>query len=373
MANKNQNFITRLFSFRESGLVGVILILMLLLILFSGSVTYTDDATGKMYQINKFLQPGNIDKLVKNTSFFAIMAVGVTFTIITGGIDLSIGSIYCLAAVVGAMFLNHFGPGADGTHPVPHPRLIVMAGIFICLSAGLLCGLVNGFLITALRLHPFIITLGTMAIYRGIAFIMTKAQAFTFFPPQFTDGMIRYQIGPHLYPVPMLIMILVAIIGHIFLLRTITGRYIYAVGGNETASQFSGINVSKTKILVYGLSGLTAGIAAMIMLGYYGAASSDVGKGYELDVIAACVVGGASLTGGRGSALGALLGALIIHIINNSIVILDIDQNYSQVIIGTVIIIAVFIDQMSVVLRERRLKEEARRAQTQTQTAPSVD
>ncbi len=369
MTGKNQNFFTQLFSFRESGLVLIIIIFTVLLILFSGNVTYNDSATGKMYEINKFLQPGNIDKLVKNTSFFAIMAVGVTFTIITGGIDLSIGSIYCLTAVVGAMFLNHFGPGADGTRTVPHPWLIVFCGIILCLAVGTFCGLVNGFLITALRLHPFIITLGTMAIYRGIAFIMTKAQAFTFFPPQFTDGLIRFQIGPHLYPVPMFIMLLVTIAGSIFLTRTISGRYIYAVGGNEMASQFSGINVSKIKILVYGLSGLTAGIAAMIMLGYYGAASSDVGKGYELDVIAACVVGGASLTGGRGSALGALLGALIIHIINNSIVILDIDQNYSQVIIGTVIIIAVFIDQISVVLREKRLKEEARRAQTQTQSA----
>lgn len=328
---------------RESNLLLVIVLFVIVISLINGEV---------------FLKTSNIDKLVKNTSFFAIMAVGVTMVIITSGIDLSIGAIYCLAACAGAMFLNHFGPSGPGAGM--NPWLVALGGIAVTVGVGLFCGLVNGWLITRLNMHPFIITLGTMAIFRGAAFIMTKAQSYTFFPTEFTDGLIRREIITNVYPVPMLIMILVAVLGGLFLRRMVYGRYVFAVGGNETASRFSGIDVRKVLLLVYGICGLTAGIAAMIMLGYYGAASSDAGNGYELLVIAAAVVGGASLTGGRGSALGACLGALLIQIINNSIIIVGIDQNYSQVIIGAVIILAVFIDQWGARRRERKLKAEVK-------------
>jgi ribose transport system permease protein len=355
MKNKINYLVYVMFNFREAGLIGIIIALVIILSIFGGEVKYVDPATSKIIVMNKFLQPGNIDKLIKNTSFFAIMAVGVTLVIISGGIDLSIGSIYCISAVAGAMFLNHFGPGELGNRVVPLPWLVALCGILLCLFIGTLCGFLNGLMVTLLKIHPFVITLGTMAIYRGIAFIITKAQAYTFFPQQFTDGLIRYRVG-EIYPVPMSIMVLVVILGIIFLSKTVTGRYIYAIGGNEQAARFSGIDVNKIKILVYSLCGLTAGIAAMIMLGYYGSASSDVGKGYELDVIAAAVVGGASLSGGYGSPLGAFLGALIIQIINNSIIILGIDQNYSQVIVGGLIILAVLFDRISTDIRERRLK-----------------
>jgi ribose transport system permease protein len=355
MLSNISSFLIKFIRFREGGLIAIIIVLGIMLSIFGGKVSYKNDA-GEIVEINKFLSPSNLDKLVKNTSFFAIMAIGVTIVIISGGIDLSVGSIYCLSAVCGAIFFNHFGPGPQGDREVPLPFLIIIGGMLICFVVGTLCGFLNGFMINLLKLHPFIITLGTMAIYRGIAFIMTKAQAYTFFPPQFTDGLIRYKIGENIYPIPMLIMVLSTIAGIIFLSKMVIGRYIYAVGGNELASKFSGINLKYIKTLVYSLSGLTCGIAAMIMLGYYGSASSDVGKGYELDVIAASVVGGASLSGGYGSILGSVLGALIIQMINNGIIILGIDQNYSQVIIGGVIIIAVFFDQISAILREKQLK-----------------
>jgi len=165
--------------------------------------------------------------------------------------------------------------------------------------------------------------------------------------------------------VPLAIMIGVTVLAGWYLRHAVTGRHIFAVGGNEQASLFSGLPVNRVKLKVYAFSGLTAGIAAMIMLGYYGSASSDAGKGYELDVIAAAVVGGASLIGGRGTALGALMGALIIQMINNGIVILNIDQNYSQIIIGAVIILAVLLDRINGALREKRL---ARAAQTARET-----
>jgi len=377
--NRFRSVLVRLVTIREGGLVLIILGFAGILSLTSGSavipqpvppgadvisdagsdgtVLVRDRITGREWRhrltrrVNKFLQPGNLDKLVKNTSFFAIMAVGATLVIITGGIDLSIGSVYCLAAVSGAMFLNYFGPTGPGASA--HPVLVTAAGILLCIGIGAAAGLVNGLLITSLGIHPFIVTLGTMAIYRGIAFIMSRAQAYTFFPIQFTDGLIRLQAGPNIYPVPMFIMLAVAVAGTVFLGRMVLGRYVFAVGGNETAARFSGIGVERVKLAVYTLLGVTCGIAAMIMLGYYGSASSDAGKGYELDVIAAAVVGGASLQGGRGSALGALLGALLIQLINNSIVILGIDQNYSQVIIGAVIIAAVFADRAGSGFRAR--------------------
>jgi len=344
---------SRLVRMKEMGLLGVVLMLGLVLSTFGGSLEVRDRQSGSTYTVNKFLRPENLDKLAKNTSFFAIMAIGATLVIITGGIDLSVGSVYCLAAVCGAMFLHRFGPAGAGAGA--SPLWVVPAAVLLCLGVGALCGAINGLGIVLLRVHPFVITLGTMAIYRGIAFVMTKAQAYTQFPTQFTDGLIRYEVAGRLYPVPMAIMLGVTVLAGLYLRYVVTGRYIFAVGGNEQAAGHAGLPVPWVKLKVYAFAGLTAGIAAMIMLGYYGSATSDAGKGYELDVIAAAVVGGASLSGGRGSALGALLGALIIQIINNAIVILEIDQNYSQIIIGTVIVLAVVLDRLNTVLREKRM------------------
>jgi len=342
----------RVFQAKEAGLVGVILAMAVLLTAFGGQVRKRDPDTGRRYHVNKFLHLDNLDKVVKNTSFFAIMAVGATMIIMSGGIDLSVGSIYCLSAVTAAMFLHHFGPAGPGGGASPH--WVVPAGMLVCVAVGAVCGLINGIGVVLLGVHPFVITLGTMAIYRGIAFVMTRGQSYTDFPAEFTDGLIRLEAGS-LNPVPMAIMLLVVVGGAIFLRHTVTGRYVYAVGGNELAARFSGVRVGWIKIIVFTIGGLTGGVAAMIMLGYYGSASSGEGQGYELDVIAAAVVGGASLTGGRGSAVGALLGALVIKLIENGIIILEIEQNYSRIIIGAVIVLAVVLDQVSNSLRTRRL------------------
>jgi ribose transport system permease protein len=341
---------------KETGLLGVMLALGLALTLFGGSLKIPEPHTGSIQTVNKFLRADNLSMLANNASFFAIMAIGEAFVIITGGIDLSVGAIYCLSAVCGAMFLSYFGPAGMGA---AHSALwVVPAAVALCVSVGTLCGLLNGAGTVWLRIHPFIITLGTMAIFRGVAFVMTKAQAYTNFPSLFTDGLIRHQLlwhGHAIYPVPLIIMICVTLVAGWYLKHTVTGRHLFAIGGNEQAALFSGLPVGKLKLKVYAFSGMTAGIAAVIMLGYYGSASSDAGASYELEVIAAAVVGGASLVGGRGTALGALLGALIIQMIGNGIIILNIDQNYSQIIIGFVIILAVLWDRINSALRERRL------------------
>lgn len=328
---------------QEGGLILVIILLGILLSIFGGSVD------GR----NTFFNSMSLAQLAKDTSFIAIMAVGATFVIISGGIDLSVGAAYALASVAGALTFHFFGP--SGAAAGVAPWISVPLGIVACLGTGALCGLLNGGMIVALKVHPFIITLGTMAIFRGIAFVMTSGQSVGGYPEAFRN-LIRWELGNGLSLVPLMVMVLVAIVGNIYLNRLAAGRRIYAVGGNELASRFSGIRIGRVKLSVFIISGIAAGVAAMLSIGYYGGASSGDGQGYELQVIAAAVVGGASLSGGKGSAFGALLGALLIQMISTGIVILRIDQNYSQIIIGAVVILAVVLDQCNQWLGRRRLR-----------------
>lgn len=355
---------------QETGLILVVLFLGICLSIFGGKVrlpkfestpngerqrVLVTDANGDSVpafeEKNKFFNAQNLTQLAKDTSFIAIMAVGMTFVIIAGQIDLSVGSTYALAGVLGGLVLHAFGP--EGSRP-EQGVLGAWLGTVLCLGSGAACGLLNGLMITALRVHPFIITLGTMAVFRGIAFVITQGQSVGGFPPGLRD-IIRWETAGGLSLVPLGVMIVVAIVGGIFLTRLTWGRRIYAIGGNEIASRYSGIRVERVKLGVFLASGLAAGIAAMVSLGYYGAATSGDGQGYELNVIAASVVGGASLSGGKGSALGAILGALVIQMISSGIVILGIDQNYSQIIIGTVVVLAVILDQVNAWWLRRRL------------------
>jgi ribose/xylose/arabinose/galactoside ABC-type transport system permease subunit len=215
-------------------------------------------------------------------------------------------------------------------------------------------GFLNGAMIVGFNVHPFIITLGTMAIYRGIAFVLTQGQSIGGFPQGFRN-FVRQGIVGDLSLVPLIVMLVVCLVAALYLARMALGRKTYAIGGNETASRYSGIRVSRIKLSVYVISGLSAGIAAVLALGYYGAASSGDGQGYELDVIASAVVGGASLAGGKGTALGALLGAVILRMISTGMVILGIPQNYSQIVTGVVVIAAVLLDQFNRYMANRRL------------------
>lgn len=360
----------RLVRLQEAGLLLVIAIIGLLLSIFGGSVNlprfesgpngarqrvFVINAKGESVAVvdrkNKFFNAQNLAQLAKDTSFIAIMAVGMTIVIIAGQIDLSVGSTYALASVLGGLVLHAFGPDGDRA---AQGALGAWLGSAVCLGTGLACGALNGSFITVLRVHPFIITLGTMAVFRGIAFVTTEGQSVGGFPPGLRS-IIRWETQNGLSLVPLVVLLFVAIAGALLLSRMTTGRRIYAVGGNELASKYSGIRVGQIKLGVFLASGLAAGIAALVSLGYYGAATSGDGQGYELKVIAASVVGGASLAGGKGSALGAVLGALIIQMIESGIVILGIDQNYSQIIIGTVVVVAVVFDQLNTWWMRQRL------------------
>lgn len=349
-----------LIGFQEIGLLLVVFFLGMVLTAFGGKVRmleFRKSASGEMERVlvekNKFFNARNLTQLAKDTSFIAIMAVGATFVIISGGIDLSVGATYALASVLSALVFHRFGP--EGTS---QSGTGVLLGVLTCISVGAAAGLLNGGMIVMLKVHPFIITLGTMAIYRGIAFVVTQGQSIGGLPQSFQSA-VKWETNNGLTLVPLMVMLLVMGLGGIYLSRLAAGRRVYAIGGNELASRYSGIQVDRVRLSVFLFSGLTAGIAALVALGYYGSASSGDGQGYELNVIAAAVVGGASLSGGKGSALGALLGALIIQMINTGIVILGIDQNYSQIIIGAVVIVAVLFDQLNNWLAKRRLARRA--------------
>jgi len=311
----------------------VLLALGAALTLAAGS--HPDPLTGRT--VNNFLNAHTLIQMGTDASAFAIMGVGATIVIIAGGIDLAVGAVFALAGVAMAMVLRAAGP--------VDPLVTVMLGLGTCLAVSLLCGLANGLMVIGLGVHPFIITLGTMWMLRGVAFVISRAESILV--PQALTNVAKAPLGlgTALYPVPLLLMLAVTAVGSIYLTRTVMGRHVYAVGGNAEASRFSGLNVSRIRLGVYVLSGLLAGVAAFLGASFYGSATSSDANGYELYVIASAVVGGASLTGGKGSAVSAMLGAVLIVMIRQAIRTLHLDQNYEWIIIGGAIIVAVVLDQ----------------------------
>jgi len=335
--------IRRLLGSQEMGLLLVVVVVCVVLAALAGS--HVDRRTGEV--VNSFWNSFTLVQVATDSSVFAIMAIGATVVIISGGIDLSVGSTYALAGVVMALLLRTLEPMSA----VP----TVVVALVTCLGVGLLCGLVNGALIVGLRVNPFIITLGTMWMLRGIAFVISQAESILVPSSVTAVAKSSLGLGGGLYPVPMLVMLVVTAAGIVYLTRTVMGRHVFAFGGNLEASRFAGLPLKRIQVGVFAVSGLAAGLAAFLGASFYGSASSADAQGYELYVIASAVVGGASLSGGKGSALGALLGALLIVLIRQSIRTLRLDQNYEWIIIGGAIIIAVAVDQWSARVASRRL------------------
>lgn len=341
------SLVRRLLGSQETGLVIVVALVVVLLTALAGSHfdRITNSTVNNFWNSNTLIQTGT------DASFFAIMAIGATIVIISGGIDLSVGSIYALSGVSMALALRALGSTSAGTN--------VFVGLITAVGVGLLCGILNGVLVIGLKVHPFIITLGTMWILRGVAFVATRAESILV--PMSVTAVTKTTLGLRsgLYPVPMLVMIAMTIVGWLYLTRTVMGRHIFAFGGNVEASRFAGLALGRIQLGVYAVSGLTAGIAAFLGASFYGSSSSGDAQGYELYVIASAVVGGASLIGGKGSAVGATLGALLIVLIRQSIRTLHFDQNYEWIVIGCAIIVAVVIDRWSAGLTARRLSRSA--------------
>ena len=276
-----------------------------------------------------FLTVGNLTNLLKQVAIVAVLAGGQTLVILSGGIDLSIGSVLALSAVtIGFLIENGFPP-----------LLATLAGI----AVGTLCGLINGIVITRGRIPPFIATLGMMGIARGLALVITKGVSYMVLVP-FYDV-----IGNGSFlglPVPIVIVIVVYAALYIVLRRTVFGRHVYAIGGNEQVSRLEGIRVDRQKILIYTISGFLAAIAALIMVGRLASTPPHVAKGAELEAIAAVIIGGTSFTGGVGGVETTLIGALIMAMITNALNILGVSSFWQQVFIGIVIIVAVWLDNL---------------------------
>jgi ribose transport system permease protein len=270
-----------------------------------------------------FLSVYNIFTVMKQVSFIAIMSVGMTMVILTAGIDLSVGAVLGLVNVLAAILIKKLG---------------LAPGISSALLFGTFLGFLNGIIIVKWDLPPFIVTLGMMNVARGMAMVTTKGWPITGLPECF-GCLAEGRIG--VVPVPVIIMIIIFILGYLFLSRTIWGRYIYASGGNEKATWLSGVNVNKIKVLVYTITGFLSGLAGIMMASRLSQGSPITGTGYELSVIGAVVIGGTDLMGGKGSVLGSLIGASIMGVLENGLVLLGVSAFWQQVILGLVIIIAV--------------------------------
>jgi ribose transport system permease protein len=316
-----RNTLKRITSWREFNVV-------LAVILLSAILAVSSEA---------FLTPANLFGVMRAFSLTAIMAVGQTMVILTAGIDLSVGSIMGLAGLFTAMMIR------DG-FPV---ELAVLVGLL----SGSGVGLFNGLMVTKLRLPPFIATLGTLSMGRGLMYWITHGWPVTlsFEHPFLALG--QGYIGP--VPVPVIVMLALYVAAAVFLSRTSIGRYVYAVGGNEQAARFSGIRVNWVKVLVYTISGFCCAVSGLILLARMISAQPMAGLGYELPVIAACAIGGTSLMGGEGTILGTLMGAALMGILQNGMVLVGIDTYAQQAVTGAVIVIAVTLDQW----RQRRSAE----------------
>ena len=281
-----------------------------------------------------FLTSTNLSSVVRQTAVINIMALGMTVIIIAGGIDLSVGSILALAGLLGAMTMEKHGIGW---------------GIAAGMLAGVLCGFANGLMITSLRISPFIVTLGTMGIYRGFALIISKGLPVHEIPPSFSYLGEGTLLG---VPFVLWILLLCAVVTHVMLEHTRHGRYAFSIGSNPDAAFYAGVPVKFHIIVVYAGAGLLTGLSGMIEVSRLMTGQPTGGQGYELTAIAAVVIGGGSLRGGEGSVLGTLVGAFIMGLLANGSDLLGTNPYWQQVIIGAVIILAVAFDE----LRKRRLK-----------------
>jgi ribose transport system permease protein len=281
-----------------------------------------------------FRSLNNLVTIALQTSIISYIGIGVTFAIITGGIDLGIGSVIALSSVVTGMAM------AAG-YPSP---LAILFGLIV----GVICGLFSGFVITKMKLPPFIATLGTMMIARGIALYVTNAAPITVTEPFFDmlGGTFLIPGLPMPIPFPVIIMIIVAAIFGFVLRKTRLGRYAYAIGSNEEAARLSGLNIVRTKFMLYAISGFLAALAGIVLASRLSTAQATAGNGYEMDAIASAVIGGTSLMGGTGTIMGTMIGAFIIGVLRNGLNMMGVSSFIQQITIGGVIILAVYIDQL---------------------------
>lgn len=300
------------FNFKESGILLALIIMCIALSLATPN----------------FLNQYNLGIVVRQASFVALVALGQTLVLITGGIDLSVGSVAGLSSILGAIIMT--------STPI-NPYLAALIAILL----GMIFGIINGVFISKIGLNPFIVTLATGEAFAGIILVITRGYPVLGIPPSFRylgQGM----VGP--VPVPVVILILIAIVLAYILKNTPFGRYIYAIGGNEDAAKLVGIRVDKIKISVYALSGMLAALAGIIFVSRANAGQCTIGASWLMPSVTAAIIGGTSLSGGEGTILGTLIGAILMGVLANGIVLLNVSSYWERVIIGVVVLVAVIID-----------------------------
>lgn len=283
-----------------------------------------------------FMQGDNMVAILQATAVNGVLAIAVTFVIITSGIDLSVGTLMTFCSVMAGVFLTYWG-------------LPLMVGVIAAIFFGALCGLVSGFLIAKLKIPPFIATLGMMMLLKGLALVIAGTKPIYFNDtPSFTSIAQDSLIGDFIpaLPIPnaVLILLVVAVAASLILNKTILGRYTFALGSNEEAVRLSGVNTDFWKMVVYTLNGAICGIAGLLIASRLNSAQPALGQGYELDAIAAVVIGGTSLSGGTGTILGTLIGAFIMSVLTNGLRIMSVAQEWQTVVTGLIIILAVYTD-----------------------------
>ena len=276
----------------------------------------------------QFLTYSNLINVARQISLNGILAIGVTYALLTGGVDLSLGSVLALSGVVAASFAH------------PDDGMVIWP-IAIGILVGISTGAANGIAIAYGRVAPFIVTLGMMTIARGLALVVSRGKPVSNLSESFT-GLAGNVLG---FPIPIIILLSVGIVSWLFLMNTRLGRYIYAVGGNEQAARAAGINVNAIKIFAYTVCGGLGGVAGVVLAARITTGQPNAGVAYELDAIAAAVIGGTSLSGGVGTIGGTLLGALLMGVINNGLDLLNVSSYYQQIIKGLIIIAAVWLDR----------------------------
>ncbi len=285
------------------------------------------------FATNSFATSNNLFNVARNFTFVAVIALGMTIVIITGGIDLSVGSVLCLCSMVLAV--------------VMHAGYSIEVGIAASLGTALVIGAFNGILIAYLGMPPFVVTLGMLSIARSLAMVLSNNTVVFQFGPDH-DKLLALGGGAWLFGIsnPVIYMLVLAVLTGVMLRWTKFGRYVFAIGGNERAAIATGVPVRRMKVAVYMISALSAGIAGVIETGWLGAVTTNLGTGMELQVIAAAVIGGANLAGGVGTAFGALIGSALIEVIRNSLGLLGINAFWQGAFVGSFIIIAVTFDRL---------------------------
>ncbi len=281
-----------------------------------------------------FLSAGNLRNVLWQVTAIGIIAIGQSLVILTGGIDLSVGGIAAFSAMAGGLLMTSGGEGGEN----------VALGIGATLLVGLAVGAANGFLVAYGRLAAFIVTLGMLSITNSLTYVVSDASSLVGLPDGYRAWG-RADIAG--VPLSTLTFVLLFLLGHVLLTRTKPGRFLYAIGSNEEAARLSGVDVRAYKVLPYALTGLLCAIAALILSGRLGAIDPDTGTGFELDTIAAVVIGGTSLFGGKGSLVGTLIGVFLIGVLNNGLNLLRVNAFWQGTAVGVVIILSVLIERLS--------------------------